>query len=135
MPKMTNISTVDGKREKSIFRNWTPGDSKLLVITIAATVTANIVTVILVALAVIVARSFRPNPGTPGNYAFLFGISALPVITACVAFSTLRRLRRERATFLGDRAFKWVMAILGITAGFSALLYILGWIGLAAGIR
>jgi hypothetical protein len=132
---MPDESSNNEKQKKSIFSNWTPGDSKLLMITIAATVVANIVTIILVALAIIVARSFRPNPGTPANYIFLLGISAFPALAAYAAFSSLYRTRRKSIASPFDKVRKWAIVITGLGAGFLTLLYILGWIGFAVGVK
>src|SRR5271166_6217330 len=96
MPEVADRPADNGNRQQSTFETWTPGDSKLLVLTVAAAVVANIVTVILVALAVIVARSFRPHSGTLGSYAFLWGSAAFPIMTVYIAFSALRRSRRQK---------------------------------------
>jgi hypothetical protein len=135
MPKETDESADSERPNKPIFQSWTPGDIKLLIITIAGTVAANIITVIIVALAIIVARSFRPNPGTPSNYIFLLGISAFPALAAYAAFSSLYRTKRERTASLLDKARKWAMIVSGLGAGFLTLLYILGWIGFAVGVK
>ena len=49
-------------------KSLTSEDRKLIVITVAATVAANLITVVVVALAIIIARDFRPQPGTPKSY-------------------------------------------------------------------
>ena len=135
MPE-TSDDSVDGEKHKrSIFEDWTPEDGKLLIITTAATVTANIVTIIIVALALIISRSFRPNPSTPKNYIWFLGISAIPVLTAYVAFYSLYRTRREEDDSPYDGIRKWALVITGLGTGFLALLYILSWIGFAVGVK
>lgn len=135
MPKATNEPTGDEKRKNSILQGWTPDDNKLLVITIAATVAANIITVVIVALAVIIARSVQPHPGTPGNYAFFLGTSIFPVMTACAAIYFWRRSKHEKDFSFPLRTIKWAIVILGIFGGVVTLLDILAWIGFAAGVR
>jgi hypothetical protein len=135
MPE-TKDKPPDGEKKRDpIFRNWTSDDSKLLIITIAATVVANIFTVILVALAVIVARSMRPNPGTPGSYAFFFGSSLFPLMGVWVILSFLRITRRGKEVDFTGRVIKWIIIAVGILEGFFALLYVLGMIGFAVGVK
>ncbi len=60
VPILSEDKLSNAKKQKDpLFKNWTLGDSKLLIIAIAATVAANIINVILVALAVIIARSTK----------------------------------------------------------------------------
>ena len=108
-----------------ILQGWTPDDNKLLVITIAATVAANIITVVIVALAVIIARSVQPHPGTPGNYAFFLGTSIFPVMTACAAIYFWRRSKHEKDFSFPLRTIKWAIVILGRRCGVVTLLDIL----------
>ena len=135
MPETKDKPPDTEKKRDSIFTNWTSGDSKLLIITIAATVVANIFTVILVALAVIVARSMRPNPGTPGSYAFFVGSSLFPLIGVWMILSFLRITRRRKEVDFTGRVIKWIIIAVGILEGFFALLYVLGMIGFAVGVR
>jgi len=119
------------KQKNSLFANWTINDSKLLMITITATVVANMVTIIMVAMAIIVARSFRPKPATPQNYIFLFWITPFLVLAAYGAFSSLYRKRNVRSA----PVIKWALIIVGLGTGFLALLYVLAWIGFALGVK
>lgn len=135
MPETKDKPADDEKKRESIFRDWTSDDSKLLIITIAATIVANIFTVIVVALTVIVARSMRPNPGTPGSYAFFFGSSLFPLIGVWIILSFLRTTRRKKEVDLTGQVIKWIIIAVGILEGFFALLYILGMIGFAAGVK
>ena len=135
MPETEDKPGDGEKKRDSIFGNWTSDDSKLLIITIAATVVANIFTVILVALTVIVARSMRPNPGTPGSYVFFFGSSLLPLIGVWMILSFLRATRRGKEVDLTSRVIKWIIIAVGILEGFFALLYVLGMIGFAVGVK
>jgi hypothetical protein len=135
MPKEPDESADNERQNKSVFQSWTPDDRKLLIITIAATVAANIITVILVALAIILARSFRPHPRTTGNYESVFGSSLLPALGVWTVLSFWRHSRRKRATDSVDRMIRWTMAILGIFEGLFILSYILAFIGFAAGVR
>jgi hypothetical protein len=126
---------------KSAFRNWTKGDIKLFIITVAATVAANILTVIMVALAVILARSSRPNPPTPGNYAFFFAITLFPLLGLWGCFYGLHIARgRHTSRTIGvpdffDKTIKWTLVIIGVVEGLISIIYILTWIGFAAGIK
>jgi hypothetical protein len=67
--------------------SWTSEDRKLLIITIAATVIANIVTIIIVALSIIALRWMRPVPGaTRGDYAVFWLFSLAPISTVFLTF-------------------------------------------------
>ena len=135
MPDTKDESSNTGNQRNSLFSNWTSDDSKLLVITIAATVAANIITAVMVALAIIVARSMRPNPATPGNYAFLFGTSIFPLLAVWSVLFFFRVSRREKNKDLVDQAIKWTLIIVGTFEGMFALSYILAFIGFAIGIK
>jgi hypothetical protein len=124
-----------GNQRNPIFRNWTSGDSKLLVITIAATVAANLITAVIIALAIIVARSMRPHPATPGNYAFLFGASLFPLLAVWAVLFFFRVSRHEKNRDLLDQTLKWTLIIVGTFEGMFALSYILAFIGFAIGIK
>lgn len=68
-------------------KSLTSEDRKLIVITVAATVAANLITVVVVALAIIIARDFRPQPGTPKSYFLLIPVTATPATITLIAFS------------------------------------------------
>jgi len=135
MPDKKDESSNAENHRDSIFRNWTSDDRKLLMITIVATVAANIVTVVVVALAVIIARSMRPNPGTPGNYAFLFGSSIFPLLAVFTVLHVLHTSKHEKKRDLWYQVVKWTLIAIGAFEGLFALLYILAFIGFATGIK
>jgi small-conductance mechanosensitive channel len=135
MPNRKDEHSKADEQNTTIFRNWTQDDSKLLIITIVATVLANIITVVLVALAVIIARSSRPHPGTPGNWAFFFGSCLFAIVSGYSALWFFRDSRRKKATDSFVKVIKLILAISAISTCFIASLYILALIGLAAGVR
>jgi len=127
---------IESSNENSIFRNITKDDVKLFIITILATVAANIITVIIVALAVIVARGARPTPPTPGNYAINFALSLGPMILLWSAvFPGLRILATHKMPDLFAKVFKWLIVALLVAEGIITMIYILMWIGFAVGIH
>lgn len=136
---MEDESSDTGKQGSRIFGNWTPDDSKLLVITVGATVVANLITVMFVALAIIVARHSLQQPASVGDYAFFAGTGIFPALAifSILWFFNHRRhdKRRDKGTDFTDRIIRWVLVIVGICEGFYALLYLLAWIGFAAGFR
>jgi hypothetical protein len=69
---MEDEQSLDKSQRKSGVENWTPNDSKLLVITVVATVSANVITIILIGLAIITARYFvRPLYTPRVNYYYI----------------------------------------------------------------
>jgi hypothetical protein len=135
MPQAKNDTSDARKHRDPLFENWNSGDVKLLTMTIVATVTANIITVILIALTIIVARSMRPHPGTPGNYAFLFGSSMIPLMAVWTVLYFWRISRREKASDLASQVIRWIMISVGIFEGLYLLLFVLALIGFATGIK
>lgn len=127
--------TEDNK--KSILSNLSSQDIKLLVITFAGTVAANIVTVLLVALAIIVARSFHPVGTSPWPYVILLAETAMGVIAVQMVTYTLRRRRSggERHIIPGYKAIKGGLIIAGVFNACLLLIFVLAWIGFAAGIK
>ena len=114
-------------------KSLTADDRKLIVITVAATVAANLITVVLVALAIITARAFNPQPHTPLNYLAILSVTATPATITLIAFSVRYDLRNKEA--IAAKIVRWVMAALGIVATFSLLLLLLGWVGFASGVK
>jgi small-conductance mechanosensitive channel len=131
MPETESEPEESKKQSNSLLKTWTPDDTKLLAITAIATMAANVVTVILVALAIIVARSFRPNPGTPGNYVFLAIPSILMILGTGLIISR-RSFKRDESENIVSL---WFSRIVNVLIIFSALLYTLAWIGFAVGIK
>jgi amino acid transporter len=129
------VDQVQPTKEESVLQGLTKEDGKLFLITVAATVVANIVTVIIVAIAIILARSARPHPATPANYAFSFVFALVP---ALVGLPTLYSLSRFKGSSqLSDnvnKVIKLIIRVLVIVVGTLSLLFILAWIGFAAGI-
>jgi hypothetical protein len=73
---------AEKERQESLWASFTRADMRLFLVTFAGTVAANLVTVVVVAVAIIFARpsnSARPTPGVVFNYLYLvsFGILAL----------------------------------------------------------
>ena len=122
-----------GRRKRFIFGNWTSDDKKQLVITIVAAVAANVITIIIVALAIIAARSFHPHPATSASYAILLSSSTVPISVILMALSV--RSDYTRAVSVVSKIVKLIMTVIAIAAGFLILLILLGWIGIAVGVK
>lgn len=132
---MNDKAPVPGKAKP--IANWTPDDTKLLIITAGATVAANIITIVVVALAIVVARSTHLTPGaTVGYWVFFWASAFFPLMTIAmvVVFWRNRRGRAALDSFV-DRVIRWVMAFAALFSAFMTLIYLLSLIGLATGIK
>jgi hypothetical protein len=136
MPDAKDVPSTSDKKESLI--NWTQDDTKLVVITVGATVVANVVTVIVVALAIIVARSTHLTPGaTDGDWAYFWATGTAPFITLFLIAGLYRSMKRREAVKLGNFADKIIastIAIIGIFCLFMAMMYVLSLVGLASGL-
>jgi hypothetical protein len=118
-------------RQESIWASFTRDDMKLLLITFAGTVAANVVTVMVVALAVIAAR---PTKGLRLTVSIvLIFVTYVVVGILCAAISAIAT-RRMRARGVTSRVIRVMIA--GVVAmGLFALVYLLVLLGLAAGVK
>ena len=121
------------------FINWKSHDTKLLVTTVAATVIANVITVIVVALAILVARSTHLRPGaTTGDWAFFWGEAFFPVMTIYLVVIFFRQSKGRSGEALGEfgfRIIKWTIIVIGVFAVFMTMIFALSLVGLATGIK
>ena len=118
--------------------NWTAEDRKQFIVATASAVLANIGTLVIVALAIIVARSFRPHPATAVNYGFSAGLTVYFVLGMVMIISFWFKYKGSKSiksSSLIDKVILWIIAIAGTGCGFLTLLYLLGWLGFAAGVK
>lgn len=114
----------------------TSADVKLLVITFAGTVAANIVTVLLVGVAIILARSARSGPPVPALDWVQLGF--LPLVALMFAVLYLSRWVHARKTgtkVFGDGFPAFIMVPILILFFIGAAIALLIWVGLASGIK
>lgn len=114
-------------------KSLAPEDRKLVVITVVATVAANLITVVVVALAITLARDLKPQPDTPKSYLLLIPVTASPATVALIAFSVQSTLKENSSVVA--KIFRWAMIVLGVVATFCLLLLVLSWVGFASGIK
>jgi hypothetical protein len=102
--------------------SFTPADVRLLMITVAGTIAANLVTAVMIGLAIAAARHFKhDNLGTVGWVALI----GTPV---AASFYWLDRKREK-----DRRGRRWLLAVYAPLMVF-AVLTILVWVGLASGL-
>lgn len=115
--------------KKPVFPSFSQDDIKLLMITFAGTVAANIVTVLFVGLAIVAAHS------ADITHLSLISILVLPVVTIggimvpIVVRTSLRRLRDS------DKLLKKIVIGLTIFLTGCTIYFLLVWVGIAAGIK
>src|ERR1039457_1569776 len=119
----------DGKKQKGLFGNWVKDDTKLLAITIIGTITANIITVVIVGLAVIIARWWRPSVPTTGDYVFLWAFPIFPLLVLYMLYPGWREGRRY------SKLVNFLSILTGVMAVFIILMTVLAAIGLAVGVK
>src|SRR5262245_46499455 len=90
------------ERESSFWRTFTQSDMRLLLLTFAGTLAANVMTVVVVAFAIIAAHALRPykdnTPPTPGTMLEMvaLGVLWIAMLTGCVI--ALRQRNRPNTT-------------------------------------
>ena len=139
---MEDENTTAKHQKRPILRSWSPDDGKLLVITFIATVAANLVTVLFVGLAIVLARGFHPKGHTFLSYSVFIAATATTIVGVIVVVDTLRRIRHTqnvvsdvpsfRAALTASRV---VMIVIGLFMAFMGSIFILTLVGIAAGIR
>lgn len=132
---MTENSDDSANKSKDSI-SWTADDRKLLIITVAATIIANMVTIIIVALSIIVLHWMRPTPGaTKGDYVIFWLFSLAPASTVFLTFIWWRESRRDKTVRKGWRESRWVVIPLFLFEALFLLLYVLAALGLAVGLN
>jgi hypothetical protein len=141
---MDDQPTEDKKTEdnkKPVFPSLSSDDIKLLVITFVGTVAANLITVVFVGIAIAIAHLLRDKHATLSLYILTLIITiisiAAPVSTFIVARGKLRDKLWPRDTKYrtAQKIIEWNFIISAIVLAVFALIFILFWIGLAAGIK
>lgn len=122
--------------EQSVFSNLSSQDIKLLVITFAGTLAANIVTVIFVGLALGTARhlDFASRPWLP---LIIFPLAAIGFLAVTVLDYVIysRQRKSGRRPFYGFWVMKKIMKFLAIALIGFAIYIVLDFVGLLAGIK
>jgi hypothetical protein len=106
-------------------RNWTAADARTLMITVLGGLAVNVLTVIVLAIAVLMARLFSTNDPTVAKVGVAFML--LPIIPVLAVVPFRRRLSRGTAI----RVFTIAMAM----AGLYLTLMVLAFVGAALGIK
>lgn len=127
---------VESETSKSLVESLTREDVKLFIITVVATVFSNVITVIIIALAIILARSSRPHPGTLGNYAFFFGVTMFTFLGVSGGLWSLivARTRHGKSDYV-EKILKWIIVAVSVVEGIIALIFALTWVGFSAGVK
>jgi hypothetical protein len=119
--------------ERSFWATFTRADMRLFLVTFAGTVTANIVTVMVVALALIASRPPSGQQGAnAGGVVILVIFSVLGLASVIVSVAALRRNRSKHTM---DLTTKVILAALAVSLGVLALLSLLILLGWAAGVK
>lgn len=114
--------------------NLTAEDRKVIVITVAATVAANLITLVLVALAINIARGYSPRPRTPLNFEMLLSITATPALFIVLPLEILRRNLKDKTSF-ASKVVRVIMLVVISVSSFFLVLLLLVWVGLASGVK
>jgi hypothetical protein len=104
---------------------WSDADRRMLLITLMGTIAANIGTVLLVAIAIVLDRFLTKHPNLKGsNFAFWFPASVI-LYTAIVGW--LYYQRRQKGLDIGETIFFWIFSVVWV-------ILIVALIGYAAGV-
>jgi Na+/phosphate symporter len=124
--------TEKSSSEKPFFQSFTREDVKLFMLTIVATVIANVITVIVVALAILFARS-QPHPVTPGSYIILLVSTVTCIVVVPSGFFIIAAV--WKGSTQNEKFIKWAGLIIFPALAIFGVIFILTWIGLAEGIH
>jgi hypothetical protein len=115
-------------------KGFTAEDRKLIVITVVATVAANLLTVVMVGLAIIIAHHLRVTPNAPKSYFLLIPVTATSATVALVALSIVKfDLKGKDSTVA--QVVRRVMIALCAVATLCLVVLPLAWVGYASGIK
>jgi hypothetical protein len=119
--------------ERSFWASFSQADLRLFLVTFAGTVAANMVTVMVVALALIASRPPRGKQGAnAGGVVILVIFSVLGLASVIVSVAALRRNRSKHTM---DLTTKVILATLAVSLGVLAVLSLLILLGWAAGVK
>lgn len=133
MTEQPTAEKAEEDSEKSFLASFTRADAKLLLITFAGTVAANVVTVMVVAFAVILARSSTTTP-RPTEGAVLIDLAAVAagVMTLGVGVSFMRQ-RRVGAAY--SRVITLIIVVLVVAECLISAVFLLVLLGDAVGVK
>ena len=133
---MTEIAKKEPGQEPKMpfWGSFSQADIRLLVITFAGTVAANVVTVLVVAVAIIAVRSSaNPRPTLSAVLALLVSLVAFAVIVVASTVAAIRQNRHPGGMY--TRVFMVVMVGLTVLLALGALFFLLVLIGYAVGVK
>ncbi len=131
MTATADDSQEEDGREAEPSSFFSRDDVKLLVITFAGTVAANVVTVIVVAIAIILARPGFAGPHTPRMVLLNIGYAVLGVP---IVWGGLMTWRRKRPT-PDPLVYRGLSLALIVAMGLMTLLWVLVLLGYAVGVK
>jgi hypothetical protein len=129
--------------EKSVSSNLSSADIKLLVITFAGTIAANLVTVLFVGLAIALTHYIRPTQGGTFEDALTAFLTLGAIVFPFAWLTVLSRLRKRRNLYERrgedipylDLFLRRTVIVSGIVAMGVLVMVVLTWVGIAAGIK
>ena len=120
------------EKGESIFGNWAAADSRLVIISVFSAFAGNLLTVLVVGLAIVASRSMLPRPATTGNLIFFWASAAAPLVGLLFIYFILSGLRRDgKPHDTLRRIMLWTFIPIIIFDGFYLLSYMLTLIGIA----
>ena len=132
--KTAHTATV-AERQPSALQSWSAEDTKMLIIAFASAIGANLITVLFVGLAIILAHYFRPVHNSAFSYGILVFETFATAMSIYLMTSLVRQSHGNRDTTFGNRVRRLADIVGIIFFGSQGLLFCLVWIGLAAGIK
>jgi len=122
----------DKEAEPSFWDSFTRADARLFLMTFAGTVAANVVTVMVVAVALIASRPPSSGRPTAGSVPIDLACSAAGVMAVGIGITALRRTR------MNDRGSRTIALMIGAVTVFMGLIssvYLLVLLGYAVGVK
>jgi hypothetical protein len=128
---MDDKPTEDSKTEdkKTVSLTFTSEDTKLLVVTFAGTVAANMVTVLFVGLAIAVAHRFNFSGGHSWSKAISLIVLTMLSVWAFIVWWFVSKLKSSK------RIMRRISFLVFVCLGGVVMFFWLVWVGLAAGIK
>lgn len=132
--KMAHTATA-AQGQPNALQSWSAEDTKMLIIAFASTIGANLITVLFVGLAIVLAHYFKPVRNSAFGYGILIFETLATAMSIYLMTSLVRQSHRDRDTSFGNRVRRLADIVGIIFFGSQGLLFCLVWIGLAAGIK
>jgi hypothetical protein len=126
-PGLAGASDATGRSRAGCVKSLTAEDRKRIVITVLAAVAANLLTVAVVGLAIIIAHNLRVATDTPKSYFQLIPVTVTPATVALIALSIVKFNLNDKNSAVAQ-VTRWVMIAVCALDAICLVVLLLAWV-------